>query len=97
MKILHHSGNAFPLLAWFAVVFLVLSGTSQAQDTVPDVRSDASKMFGKFDVSRDILLAQFDGRPDADDLHAQAAFGCMLRHPEFADVKVYGVHNAYGK
>jgi len=54
-------------------------------------------MFGKFDPTKDIFIPQFDGRPDADDVHAQAAIGSMLRHPEFSKVKVFAVHNAYGK
>ncbi|WP_162025857.1 MULTISPECIES: LamG domain-containing protein [unclassified Lentimonas] len=49
-----------------------------------------------FDKSKDILIAQFDSKPDTDDIHAQAALGCMLAHPDFSGVNYYGVAGAYG-
>jgi hypothetical protein len=69
----------------------------EAQNPAAETRPDDSRMLGKFDLTKDIFIPQFDGRPDADDVHAQAAIGSMLRHPEFSKVKVFAVHNAYGK
>jgi len=50
-----------------------------------------------FDKSKDLLIAQFDSKPDPDDIHAQAALGSMLAHSDFAGVKAYGVAGAYGR
>ncbi|MGB0370906.1 MAG: hypothetical protein ACPGN3_06095 [Opitutales bacterium] len=49
-----------------------------------------------FDKENDLLIAQFDNRPDTDDVHAQAAFGSILAHPNYKDINVYGVLYAYG-
>ncbi len=50
-----------------------------------------------FDTKKDLLLAQFDSKPDPDDVHAQAALGCMMLHPDMKGVKVYAVSGAIGK
>lgn len=50
-----------------------------------------------FDLSQDLLLAQFDSKPDADDVMAQAALACMLDHPDFLGVNYYGVAGAIGR
>ncbi len=50
-----------------------------------------------FDNSTDILIAQFDSKPDPDDIHSQAALGCMLHHPDFAEVNYYAVAGAIGE
>lgn len=60
------------------------------------ITSSASAMIGLFDPDQDILIAQFDGRPDADDIHSQAALGSMLLHPDLAGVEVYAVMGAVG-
>jgi hypothetical protein len=49
-----------------------------------------------FNTNTDLLIAQFDSKPDTDDIHAQAALGCMLAHPSLAGVKYYAVAGAYG-
>ncbi|KAA1247586.1 hypothetical protein [Aquimarina sp. RZ0] len=49
-----------------------------------------------FNKSKDILIAQFDNKPDADDIHSLAAFGCMLRHSDLRGIKHFGVQGAYG-
>jgi hypothetical protein len=49
-----------------------------------------------FNKSEDILIAQFDGKPDADDIHSVAALGCMLRHPDLSGVNCFAVQGAYG-
>jgi len=49
-----------------------------------------------FNAAKDILIAQFDSRPDADDVHSQAALGCLLAHSDFAGVNAYAVSHAWG-
>ncbi|AUP77597.1 Ig-like domain-containing protein [Flavivirga eckloniae] len=49
-----------------------------------------------FNKNTDILIAQFDSKPDPDDIHAQAALGCMLAHPDLAGVEYYAVAGAVG-
>lgn len=49
-----------------------------------------------FDKSKDLLLANFDLKPDEDDVMAAAALACMLKHPDLAGVDYYVVAGAYG-
>ncbi len=49
-----------------------------------------------FRFESDLLLAQFDNQPDADDIHAQAALGSMLVHPDFKGLNVFAVSGAVG-
>lgn len=49
-----------------------------------------------FNKNTDILIAQFDSKPDPDDIHAQAALGCMLAHSDLAGVNYYAVAGAVG-
>jgi len=50
-----------------------------------------------FNKNTDILIAQFDSKPDPDDIHAQAALGSMLAHPDLQGVNFYAVAGAIGK
>ena len=50
----------------------------------------------QFDVRKDILIAQFDSKPDPDDIHAQAALGTLLSHPDLEGVRCYAVAGAIG-
>lgn len=54
----------------------------------------ASQTFNK---QTDLLLANFDLKPDEDDIMAAAALACMLKHPDLEGVKYYAVAGAYGK
>ncbi|MBU3011343.1 hypothetical protein KO506_08010 [Polaribacter vadi] len=49
-----------------------------------------------FNKSADLLLANFDLKPDEDDVMASAALACMLKHPDLAGVNYYVVIGAYG-
>lgn len=49
-----------------------------------------------FDKNKDLLMAQFDLKPDEDDVHSAAALGCMLQHSSFEGVNYYAVAGAYG-
>ncbi|AXT53266.1 T9SS C-terminal target domain-containing protein [Aquimarina sp. BL5] len=50
-----------------------------------------------FNKNKDILIAQFDSKPDPDDIHAQAALGSMLAHSDLDGVNAFGVAGAYGR
>lgn len=65
-------------------VELLLAGTQQ-----PD-------MLGVFNKSRDLLLANFDSRPDPDDIHSVAALATMLKDSRFSNVQYHAVSGAYG-
>ncbi len=49
-----------------------------------------------FNKSKDILIACFDIKPDPDDIHAAAALGSMLVHPDLNGVNYFAVAGAYG-
>ncbi|MFY0624895.1 MAG: Ig-like domain-containing protein [Reichenbachiella sp.] len=49
-----------------------------------------------FDKSKDILIAAYDIKPDPDDIHAAAALGSMLAHPDLDGVNYFAVAGAYG-
>ena len=53
----------------------------------------ASQTFNK---ETDFLLANFDLKPDEDDVMAAAALASMLNHPDFDGVDYYAVAGAYG-
>lgn len=57
----------------------------------------AGKMLGQFDTSHDLLVANFDSKPDVDDLQAVAAAASVLKHPDFACVNFIATSGAYGK
>ncbi|MBC3758138.1 hypothetical protein H7U19_06970 [Hyunsoonleella sp. SJ7] len=49
-----------------------------------------------FNKKKDILIAQFDSKPDPDDIHAQAALGSMLLHQDLKGIDYYVVAGAVG-
>lgn len=55
-----------------------------------------SKVRPNFNKSKDIYIAQFDGKPDGDDIHSVAALGCMLKHEDLKDVNYFAVQGTYG-
>lgn len=58
-----------------------------AQTTLP---------LNRFNKASDLFIAQFDSIPDSDDIHSQAALGCLLAHPHFEGVNYFAVAGAYG-
>lgn len=50
----------------------------------------------QFSPHKDLLVAQFDSKPDADDIHAIAALGSMLTHADMDKVNYIGVSGAVG-
>ena len=57
----------------------------------------ASAQRPSFNKNRDLLIAQFDSKPDADDIHSIAALGCMLAHSDLSGVDYYAVAGAFGR
>jgi len=49
-----------------------------------------------FNKNTDLLLVNFDLKPDEDDVMAAAALACMLKHPDLSEVNYYAVAGAYG-
>ncbi|MEM6885996.1 MAG: hypothetical protein AAF571_13290, partial [Verrucomicrobiota bacterium] len=50
-----------------------------------------------FDKTKDLFLAQFDSKPDPDDIHSIAAVGSMLAHPDLHNVDFYAVQGTVGR
>nr|GGH99713.1 hypothetical protein GCM10011355_26320 [Aquisalinus luteolus] len=63
---------------------------------VDEATCDAG-MIGRFDSGADLFIAQFDARPDVDDLHAIAAVATVLADDAFACVDHLAVAGAYGR
>lgn len=81
--------------------FGFLSACNQPTDIEPkavidDASCDAG-MIGRFDTGQDLFIAQFDARPDVDDLHAVAAVSTILADEAFACVDHLAVAGAYGQ
>ncbi|WP_041522128.1 hypothetical protein [Gilvimarinus agarilyticus] len=51
---------------------------------------------GLFNQEQDLLIANFDSKPDPDDLQAVAALGTMLQHESLSNVNYLAVAGAYG-
>ena len=56
----------------------------------------SSKLIGKFNVEKDLYLAQFDSKTDTDDIYSVAGVKTVLSDPRFKDVKYHAVAGAYG-
>lgn len=53
-------------------------------------------LIGKFNIEKDLYLAQFDSKTDTDDIHSVAGVKTMLSDPRFSKVKYHAVAGAYG-
>ncbi len=62
-----------------------------ADDNAPPVNNDT------FNLNRDLFLAFFDNRPDADDIHSQAGIATLLADGRFQNMDFYSVLGTYGK
>ncbi|CAA6692150.1 MULTISPECIES: hypothetical protein [unclassified Lentimonas] len=67
-----------------------VEGLTQHSNAAPTSKSN------DFNKAKDLFIAQFDSLPDSDDIHAQAAVGCLLAHPDFEGVNYFAVAGAYG-
>ncbi|XPF95728.1 RICIN domain-containing protein [Colwellia sp. RE-S-Sl-9] len=74
------------------------NNTNQNQHwTFSDVNSDGSSdILGRFDKSKDLLLCNYDGKPDEDDLHSVAGLATMLSDARFSGVQIHCTAGAYG-
>lgn len=59
-------------------------------------QSSPNKVIGKFDVDKDLFLAQFDSKTDTDDIHSIAGVATILGDPRLENVKYHAVAGAYG-
>lgn len=57
----------------------------------------AAPELGRFSPAADLLIANFDNKPDTDDLLAAAGLGTMLRDERFACVHYIAVTGAYAR
>lgn len=62
------------------------SPSNNSSDSGPD----------RFNLEKDLLLAQFDCKTDVDDLHSVAALATVLGSPTFKNIKYHAVAGSYG-
>ena len=72
-----------------------LSAHPHSDEEAVDPCADA-EMIGRFDPSKDLLIANYDSKPDVDDLQSVAGLGSVLAHPDFACVNYIATAGAYG-
>lgn len=54
-------------------------------------------MLGHFEIGKDLLLCNYDGLPDEDDLHSVAGLATMLANERLSGVDYHCTAGAYGK
>ncbi len=81
-EIPEHGGTAWARGRWQKIEF------------VP--AKDSHKQRPHFNYRNDLLVAQFDLKPDADDIHAIAALGSMLAHDDLGGVNSVAVAGTIG-
>ncbi|MEO0509900.1 MAG: hypothetical protein AAF065_08590 [Verrucomicrobiota bacterium] len=87
---MHRTTIRYYLSTIFLIAVLMITVTAAAQEAATDHR------IGRFDTTKDLLLLNYDFKPDEDDIHAVAAMSCMLEHPDFKDqFNYYAVSGAY--
>ncbi len=87
------------LLSHLAALSLLGMGSAACATTPPEpARSEcqSAPQIGLFDPSRDLLVANYDSKPDVDDLQAVAGLGSVLKHPDYACVDYIATAGAYG-
>ncbi len=50
----------------------------------------------RFDMEKDLLMAQFDNKTDIDDLHTAAALATLVHHPNYHNLNYFPVAGTYG-
>ena len=58
--------------------------------------SDPAELLGRFNVNKDLFLAQFDCKTDTDDIHSVAGVATMLNDTRFTKIKYHAVAGTYG-
>lgn len=64
--------------------------------SAPLMADPASGTIGRFNVTTDLFLPQFDSKTDVDDVHSIAGVATVLSDPRFAPVRYHAVAGAYG-
>jgi len=75
------------------LITLFVAQASVAQSPTPP---DPNPPEVIFDKSKDLFIAQFDSKPDPDDIHSIAAVGSLLAHPDFHNIDFYAVQGSVG-
>jgi len=75
-----------------ALIMSSLSHLAVAQSPTPRITHPSIN----FDKTKDLFIAQFDSKPDPDDIHSIAAVGSMLAHPDLHNIDFYGVQGTFG-
>jgi hypothetical protein len=60
------------------------------------LHASEDKKLGKFNVEKDLFLAQFDSKTDVDDIHSIAATATVLANKRYQSINYYAVAGAYG-
>ncbi|WP_440877110.1 hypothetical protein [Thalassotalea sp. PLHSN55] len=81
-EIPEHGGTAWARGRWQQLALVPSTSANYQRDS--------------FRTESDLLLAQFDSKPDADDIHAIAALGSMLSHADMKSVNYVAVAGAVG-
>lgn len=77
-----------------ALVFIALLGICMScKNSATDKEFPGT---GKFNIDKDLLLAQFDCKTDVDDLQTVAALATLLSDSGFSKIKYHAVAGAYG-
>lgn len=72
------------------------SSRSSVSSSSRSSSSPTTAMLGRFNTSKDLLLAFFDTKPDPDDIHAQAGLGTILKNSAYRNVNYYALTGTYG-
>lgn len=91
-KIPEHGGTAWARGRWQKLEFS-FSNTGKTKGKLRPHEQPKREYFNKH---KDLLVAQFDSKPDADDIHAIAALGSLLSHSDMANVNYIAVAGAIG-
>jgi hypothetical protein len=77
-----------------ALVFILVATIFLSFRSKTDSRLSGSEE--RFNVQKDLLLAQFDCKTDVDDLHSAAALVTLLSNPKYSKIKFHAVAGTYG-
>lgn len=88
----------YVVAAFAALGLAACTQNASETETAKASTSDCSTggMIGLFDPAGDLLIANYDSKPDVDDLQAVAAAGTVLKDPAYSCVDFVATHGAYG-
>lgn len=92
-----HTRTAFAsFLAMCACLFSSACAHTESRIGSESTSCEKNAQIGRFTPATDLLIANFDSKPDVDDLQAVAGLGTVLADPEFTCVKFVATAGAYG-